>query len=199
MILVERGGGVAPMAPIGSSSAPLVAAVRAALQAHRDRVRLVVGVAGPGSYMGVRSGLAAALGAAQSLGCPLALASSLEVIAAQVEPTGGTALALADAGRGGTFGQVMGPGPQESKPMRWSPLGPAQLLARDLAWPAPWAALSAVVGSPGTGRALPAGAAALTPIRDRRLALAWVAASGRAPLPGYDPLTAEYAAPVGAW
>lgn len=197
VILVDGAGEPIPSVGVGSSSAPLVAAVRHALDTFRDQIRAVLVVAGPGSYIGVRSGLAAGLGVAQALGCPLALTSSLEVIANQAEASGETVLALADAGRGGTFGQVMGQSPG-GKPRLWCRAGPAQLLARDLPWPAPWAALSATVGSPGSSGLLPEDATVLPQVRDRSRALARIAHSSPRPVPGYDQVTAEYAVPVGA-
>jgi tRNA threonylcarbamoyladenosine biosynthesis protein TsaB len=59
-------------------------------------------VTGPGSFTGVRIGLAAAKGLAESLDKPLIALSRLSVLAAQA-PTGGTVQAWLDAGRGDVF------------------------------------------------------------------------------------------------
>jgi hypothetical protein len=198
VMLVAKAGEVAWCASPELPAPVLVAAVREALVAHRSRIGSVVAVSGPGSYIGVRGGLAAALGAAQSLACPLSLVGALEVIAAQADPGGEGVLALADAGRGGSFGQVLEPDLREGLPIRWLPLGRAQLLSRELPWPDSWAALRFAIGGPGAGRTLPAGTVSMTPIRDRRRALALVVAADPAPISGYDRVTADYAEPVGA-
>lgn len=176
----------------------VLASVREALETYRRRIASVLAVSGPGSYMGVRAGLAAALGTAQALACPLALVGSLEVIAAQADPRGERVLAVADAGRGGTFGQVLDPYPRPGFPTRWRPLGKAKLLGRELPWPETWTGLRSVIGSPGSVRSLPPEMAQVPLARDRRQALAWVVAGGPEPIPGYDRVSADYAQPVGA-
>jgi len=198
VILVSTGGEVTWSAPSQVAAPVLVGTVRAALLGYRDRVGSVVAVRGPGSYMGVRSGLAAGLGAAQSLGCPLVLVGSLEVVAAQVDPSGEGVLALADAGRGGTFGQEMVRELGSRTTGRWQAGGCARLLGRESPWPDAWAELGLVVGAPGAGRQLPEGTNSISPMRDRQMALAWVVSAGLVPISGYDQVTADYAEPVGA-
>jgi tRNA threonylcarbamoyladenosine biosynthesis protein TsaB len=68
------------------------------------RPEAVVVLTGPGSYSGVRAGMAAALGLAVALGVPLCGLGNLEAVAAvaAVEP-GSVFRALADAGRGGVY------------------------------------------------------------------------------------------------
>ena len=66
--------------------------------------RAVVVVTGPGTYTGVRAGMAAALGAAHALGLPLHGVGSLEVTASapHTELSGDTWV-VADAGRGALY------------------------------------------------------------------------------------------------
>jgi tRNA threonylcarbamoyladenosine biosynthesis protein TsaB len=61
----------------------------------------VVAVTGPGTYTGVRAGMAAALGAAQALGVPLHGAGALQVVSFAAPDGVAEVLAIADAGRGG--------------------------------------------------------------------------------------------------
>lgn len=176
----------------------LVTFARQALNAHRDRVGRVVVTCGPGSYMGVRGGLAAASGAAQALRCPLALVGSLLLVAAQLDPLEDPVLALADAGRGGTFGQVVRASNPSGQRAQWLPDGPAQLLRRKQEWPAEWRGLGQATGSWGEERELPAMTTLLPLARDRRQALAWIASAGPASISGYDRISADYAEPIGA-
>ncbi|MGH7691803.1 MAG: hypothetical protein ACREOA_03745 [Candidatus Dormibacteria bacterium] len=177
----------------------LVRAVAAAMKDHRGQIDRVLAVRGPGSYIGVRGGLAAALGAAQALRRPLAMLGSLELVAAACEPAGlQPLLALADAGRGGTYGQLLEPARGERSNSGWRPTGPAQLLGRDLGWPPAWAEAAHWTGQPGEGRALPPGLARLEPVRDRLGALAWAAMRRSPPISGYDQVTADYGETLGA-
>jgi hypothetical protein len=198
VVVVDSSGGLVDNPAPEPGSTAVLQAVRESLEVHRHRLAAVVAVSGPGSYMGVRAGLAAALGAAQALSLPMALVSSLEVIAAQADPPEEAALAVADAGRGGTFGQVLEPKVRPGMHTQWHPLGAAGLLGRDLSWPRRWGELRWAIGSPGAGRSLPADLTRLPLARDRRQALAWVVAGGLEPITGYDQVIADYAEPVGA-
>lgn len=73
-----------------------------ALQACDDgAVERVVVITGPGSYTGVRAGMAAALGLASARRLPLHGCSLLEAVAAAAPPEAGKAFTVAaDAGRG---------------------------------------------------------------------------------------------------
>lgn len=198
VIVVDSGGRLVASPALEPGATAVVAAVRDALELYRHRLAAVVAVSGPGSYMGVRAGLAAALGAAQALALPLALVGSLEVVAAQADPSAEAVLAVADAGRGGTLGQVLEPEVRPGMQARWRPSRAAELLARDLPWPERWRELRWVIGGPGAGRSLPDHLGLLPPARDRRQALAWVVAGDPDPISGYDRVTADYAEPVGA-
>jgi hypothetical protein len=196
--VVETGGDLVFQPELLPGPTAVLAAVQAALELHRQRLAAVVAVSGPGSYMGVRAGLAAALGTAQSLALPLALVGSLEVIAAQSDPRGEAVLAVADAGRGGTLGQLLEAVVRPGLRIGWRPLGAAELLGREQPWPESWGGVHRLIGSPGAGRALPAGVVQLPLARDRGHALAWVVAGGPEPIKGYDQVSADYAQPVGA-
>jgi tRNA A37 threonylcarbamoyladenosine modification protein TsaB len=64
----------------------------------------VVVVTGPGTYTGVRAGMAAALGVAEALGLPLHGVGALEVTASDPMPElGGDSWVAADAGRGALY------------------------------------------------------------------------------------------------
>lgn len=197
VVVVESGGNLVFKPALVPEPISLLAAVKDALELQRDQLVAVVAVSGPGSYMGVRAGLAAALGAAQSLTLPLALVGSLEVIAAQADPHGEVVLAVADAGRGGTLGQVLEPFARPGRPIGWRPLGAAELLGRGLPWPDSWGEVHRLIGSPAAGRDLPAAVAQLPLARDRQHALAWVAVGDPEPIRGYDQVSADYAQPVG--
>jgi tRNA threonylcarbamoyladenosine biosynthesis protein TsaB len=81
----------------------LPALTRALLRLGLDGLEAVVVVNGPGSYTGVRAGMAAALGLAHPRGLPLHAVGSLEVAARAAPAAEGTVVALACAGRGGVY------------------------------------------------------------------------------------------------
>jgi len=92
-----------------SYSATLIAAVEellSAAQAKVGQLHAMVVVNGPGSFTGVRLGLAAVKGLAEPAQTPVAVVSRLEVLAAKA----GTALAALDAHRHEVFLRVEEPG-----------------------------------------------------------------------------------------
>lgn len=141
---------------------------------HRGRLVAVVAGRGPGSYTGLRSGVAAALGAAQARGCPLRTCPSLQVTAATVEPGGFPLLAIHPAGRGAHHRQLFRAGAGG-----WAPAGAAELVPRDrdpLGAPGGGARVACADGvDPGVAAA--AAAAAAPVVRGRAEALALVAAA----------------------
>jgi tRNA threonylcarbamoyladenosine biosynthesis protein TsaB len=100
--------------PGRSASEQLVARVRelAAECGGLSALHAIAVVNGPGSFTGVRVGLAAAKGLCEALGVPLLAISRLAVLAAIAEkPLGGRVWAVLDAGRGefycGEYGEYI--------------------------------------------------------------------------------------------
>ena len=80
----------------------------AALQARLAAIDVVVAVVGPGSYTGIRAGMAAAVGVAQASHLPLHGTGALDVIAAGIPRDAGNGgrshvWAVADAGRDAVY------------------------------------------------------------------------------------------------
>lgn len=170
-------------------SAPtLQPALAALVRRAGDQLLSVACARGPGSYMGVRSGLAAAVAVAQGRRVRLDLLGSLEIVAARLDPAGSPVLALRDAGRGGRYGQLFSPGPEGERP--WIPMGPSRLLDRDGPWPAEWSAAAAIADP---DRVAPPGTEVAEPVRSQDEAMALAAwAARRSPVP-YDLVTADHA------
>jgi tRNA threonylcarbamoyladenosine biosynthesis protein TsaB len=88
-------------------SAALFAQIRALLDRHDvqlDRIDLFAGASGPGSFTGVRVGLAAMKGLAEVLGKPAAAVSNLEALA--TFGSGPARATVIDARRGEIFGAL---------------------------------------------------------------------------------------------
>lgn len=86
--------------------APLLTRVDALISRagwSRGELSAVAAGRGPGSFTGIRLGMALALGIGSGLGVPLFLLDSLRVLAAQARPDSPEAGALRDAGRGEVF------------------------------------------------------------------------------------------------
>ena len=104
LVVVRAGrGGELLGARIGDGAAALPWVDRVLGELGVSGLDAVVVVTGPGSYTGLRAGMAAGLGLAHALGLPLHGVSSLEV-AARAAPDGETeTIALVEAGRGGAY------------------------------------------------------------------------------------------------
>jgi tRNA threonylcarbamoyladenosine biosynthesis protein TsaB len=87
---------------------------------------------GPGSFTGLRAGIATAKGLSFSLGVPLFGISTLEALAANAPPAAGPVCAVLDARRGEVFRALFGCGP--TGPQRLDPdrLVPLQSFADEL-------------------------------------------------------------------
>lgn len=135
-----------------------------------DCARIVV-CAGPGSFTGLRVGLATAWGLGRSLGCPVESVSTLEAMAEAGRAPGRTRLAAAlDAGRGEIVWQafdVSGP--------RAAALGPSERVSREDAIAAIGGLPLAVLPANLFGSASPVAALAMP------LSRAIAAAAARAP------------------
>jgi tRNA threonylcarbamoyladenosine biosynthesis protein TsaB len=86
----------------------------------------IVALRGPGSFTGLRVGLATVLGLHQSLGVPATALPTLDVLAMLASPGPGRRLALVNALRGEWFAQEFAWDDQGTAP--WA-LGPAEILA----------------------------------------------------------------------
>src|SRR5438270_1899548 len=89
----------------GTFSAQLIPQISALLKKHSFRKQDIEGfavISGPGSFTGLRVGLAAIKGLAEALKKPIAAISMLEAIARAAE-TAGKVLAAMDAGRGNIY------------------------------------------------------------------------------------------------
>lgn len=177
-------------APGGVDS--LQAALALILSRAGRRIGQVVATRGPGSYIGVRSGLAAALAVAQAREVPLRLVGSLQVEAGRVDAAAGGLLVLRSAGRGGVLGQLF-----EAAGGGWRPRGPAQLLSREQSWPEAWRGAGAVA-DPDLLAPAELGPRLVGPRRSAAEALAMLAEEEVAAGVPYDHVSADYAVRVGA-
>jgi len=90
-------------AVVDEAPSTLPALTRALRHLGLAGLEAVVVVTGPGSYTGLRAGMAAALGLAHPLGLPLHGLGSLEVAARSASAVEDEVVALAAAGRGGVY------------------------------------------------------------------------------------------------
>ncbi|WP_017668663.1 tRNA (adenosine(37)-N6)-threonylcarbamoyltransferase complex dimerization subunit type 1 TsaB [Sandarakinorhabdus sp. AAP62] len=97
---------------IGRGHAEALVPAIADLLGDRRAAAIIVDI-GPGSYTGIRIGIAAARALGVAWGVPVHGVSALSLVAAQAfaaDPSLGAVLALIDAGRGHAAGAVLGPG-----------------------------------------------------------------------------------------
>ena len=149
-------GGPLPAEDLSGAVRQLLALARRDL----SEVELVAAAVGPGSFTGVKVGLAAAKALAYALGRPVLGVSTLDVLAAGALAEAPAALVLVDAKRGEVFGAAYGPDPDPLPLADRAGLrrvvGPARDVVRSLAAalrelpPAP----PSVVGVAGSGARL---------------------------------------------
>jgi tRNA threonylcarbamoyladenosine biosynthesis protein TsaB len=96
---------------------------------------IVAAVAGPGSFTGIRIGVAAAKGIAEALGKPVVSVNSLEALAASFADFGGVAAPMLDARREQVYCAVYGGGLEELLPP--CAMGLGKLLAHPVITAAP--------------------------------------------------------------
>lgn len=192
LVLLSEGGTVVGLRAVAGGAASLQESLSHLLAAPAHPVSSVLVACGPGSYIGVRSGLAAGLGFAQGRGIPIHLVGSLRVVAETVDPVEARALVLRSAGRGGILCQLFAVADRG-----WTAEGPSQLLSRDQDIPGSWLDGSGIVDPDGV---MPAGAdrRRLLPVRGLDRALARLAAAAQGPGVPYDQVSADYAVRVGA-
>ncbi|MHB8393372.1 MAG: hypothetical protein ACYDC5_02470 [Candidatus Dormibacteria bacterium] len=193
-LLASRSGEVLDCRSDLSGVGDLVRALRDLGGERGQAVTQVVATQGPGSYIGVRSGLAAALGFAQARGLPLRLLGSLTVVAGRAAPTRGALLVVASAGRGGRYAQTFEWNSCEL-PDEVVPLTEAVLLSAAQLPPSTWPRADRCLDPDGVGGDLLL--QRVEPVRSRLDALAMVAVLGRSVESGYDLLTANYGVRVG--
>jgi tRNA threonylcarbamoyladenosine biosynthesis protein TsaB len=125
-VAVARGGEVVSARAVGTerSSTRLLDMIREVLEEASLEMTGLGGVAvlrGPGSFTGVRIGLATVLGFHQALGLPVATPTSFEALAAAAPSDAEIIIAAVDALRGEWSAQTFAPGP--------SALGEPELVA----------------------------------------------------------------------
>lgn len=124
MVLASAAGAALDVRSGLGGVASAVGALRELVGQAGPRLKGVCAARGPGSYVGVRSALALAIGLAQARQLPLRLVGSLAVVADTVDPSGGELLVVVAAGRGGLYLQRFrsaGATPDR----HWQALGPA--------------------------------------------------------------------------
>src|SRR4029077_7269556 len=105
--VVRDGVALARLAEGGRDQAarllPAIATVLGEAHVDRRELSLIAGTIGPGSFTGVRVGLATSRGLAVGLGVPLAGIATTAVLLAQVEPTDRLVVAAIDSRLGDWF------------------------------------------------------------------------------------------------
>jgi len=174
--------------------AGLVGAMRSLLAAPGPPVSRVVAARGPGSYMGVRSALATAVGMAQARGLPLGLVGSLVVQANRVPVEAESLLVVVAAGRGGTYVQRFRAISEGGLPA-WMPDTQAMVTRGAVSDPGLFSPSEMVFDQTGErtdGTGPGAGA-----VRSSAEALALLCSRGGFEVSGYDLVSADYGVRVG--
>lgn len=172
----------------------LLGAIRELLDPPGARIGKVLVARGPGSYIGVRTGLAAALGVAQGRRLPVSVVGTLEVVAARIDPKPGHLLVLAAAGRGGVYGQRFEP---KSAQGRWSPLAPSVVLGARAEWPSDWTESTLLLDPDGVAGPERTWLEPIQAVRSRAEALGLLTGLGTGAGSGYDHVTADYGTRLG--
>ncbi len=192
LVLLSEGGAVLESRSVTGGAGSVQESLRDLLEAVPAPVSSVLVARGPGSYLGVRSGLAWGLGFCQGRGVPIHLVGSLRVVAETVDPAGGQALVLRSAGRGGLLGQLF-----SASDAGWTAVGPSQLLGAGQDLPPSWLGAPGLIDPEGIA---PGGLSRRGLVRARGLdqALARLATTAAGPGVPYDQVSADYAVRVGA-
>jgi hypothetical protein len=173
--------------------ASVAGAVRELVGLAGPRLSGVVAARGPGSYMGVRSALAAAIGLAQARRIPLGLVGSLLVVAHRVDPRAGQLLVAVGAGRGGLYLQRFA-GDLDPGSSGWREVGQALAVRAGTPFTIPQGCdllldPSGVLGGSGLEQ--------VDPVRSGAEALALVIRRDGHRSSGYDLVSADYGARQG--
>lgn len=192
LVVLSDGGEVVGFRVVAGGAGSIHESLEDLLKSAPARVSSVLVARGPGSYIGVRSGLAAGLGFAQGRGIRIHLVGSLRVVAETVDPVDARVLVLRSAGRGGILGQPFVP-----SGLGWAEDGPSQLLSGDQERSRSWLGASAIIDPDAV---VPADAEPrrLRPVRGLEQALARLAVAAEGPGVPYDQVSADYAIRVGA-
>ncbi len=192
LVVISEGGAVMGHRAVTGGVGSVHESLRDLLKVVPSPVTAVLVARGPGSYIGVRSGLAAGLGFAQGRGLPIHLVGSLQVVAETVDPVGARALVLRSAGRGGLLGQLF-----SATEVGWTAVSPSQLVSQGEDFPPSWLEAPGVIDPEGVA-SVGAGQRRLNPGRGLDRALARLAAAAEGPGVPYDQVSADYAVRVGA-
>jgi tRNA threonylcarbamoyl adenosine modification protein YeaZ len=192
VVLADSSGRVVASRPKLADVTGLLGAIRELLDQPEARIAKVLVARGPGSYIGVRTGLAAALGVAQGRGLPVSVVGTLEVVAARIDPEPGQLLVLAAAGRGGVYGQrfgLMSPGGP------WRPLAASVVLGARAEWPSDWTESTLLLDLDGVAGPDRTSLPPIPVVRSRAEALGLLTGQGAGS--GYDHVTADYGTRLG--
>jgi tRNA threonylcarbamoyladenosine biosynthesis protein TsaB len=120
--------------PPGGHSAGLAAAIARVLDARGLEIGDLSAIAvskGPGSFTGLRIGLAWAKGAASARGVPLVLVSAHEVAAHHHRGTGSSIVTMIPGERGHVEAALWQMGPEGRAELRWGPVAVSEEVALD--------------------------------------------------------------------